>query len=1172
MQQTLAGPLLSATDLVDFLECHHRTNSNIQVVSGRLNKPKNTDDRSAFLATEGLSHERRFLVQLRKEGKSVVEIAPGNGAHILTKNAMDDGIDVIYQASFQNAPWVGHADFLIKTPTGYEVVDTKLATSPRATALIQISNYTAYVARLQGFEPENMHIRTGDNETHSFRVKDFSAIYRRLEGEYLKWLADPQRTYPEPVESCPSCDFLALCSSKWIEDDHLSQLAGINKGLTQKLEAYGIMSVAQLAALRDDEDVHGVDRAALEPFRRQALLQVTKRSMNAPQFELRAPGRPGHGLAALPAPTANDIYFDLEGSPDVTVEGREYLWGWKDVTSQRRERYHQRWALSDAEELKTLETFIDYVTARHAKHPNAHVYHYGAYEQTALRRLTTKYGTRVAELEALIRDNVFIDLLPIMRSSIYTSEGSYSLKALEAHYGFARTGMVAEAGETMTMYQQAVGASRNAEGVISRARLTNRLRPIREYNAADLDSLKEAHAFLERGLTQVIEWGMELDRPELGRPERSSERLAEDKELAATYAALMRDIPSLPASRSEEQQAQWVLAQTLEWHRRESRPEWQEHFRRLEMSPPELFETSGAIGGLRHIEEVPQTVDRSFLHRYRFSTKQEFSIKVGDSVIDPSTKRSAGTVEHIDYQKGVVSLRRGKTSQAPHPRAIVEPAPVDTTAQRAAILALAKSVLVTGIDGPGAYRAARDFLLRRSPSIAGIESGAPLYGQHADGQHAAVWLSRKLAESCLVVQGPPGTGKTTTAAAIVRQAVREGKRVAITASSHRIIAGLIDAVAVGAEVDGESVSIVQRAPSDEVSKAATSAGDNSRVTKAMEAGAQVVGGTSWLFARPEMHDQFDLIVVDEAGRLSLADTLAISGAARDLVLIGDQRQLEQPIVGSHPVGAETSGLEYFARTDAISRDRGVLLDRTFRMAPSIVKGFTSPIMYSGRLRAAALNGRQVVHPADAIGGNGLRFVAVEHKDRVNSSREEAIVIARLYESLLGRAWTSRTGDLHVIGPKDIIVTAATNAQATAIRRAINRIDPALGEAARVGTVDRMQGQEAAVSVYSLAASSPDRVARSFGFAYSRERLNVATSRGRALSFVVGSSRLLSPGLRSAEQMKMANALNAFVEAAVTLNADLQPAPLPDVDNCVATARQWTVGQPPPLLGRELVLA
>jgi uncharacterized protein len=275
--------------------------------------------------------------------------------------------------------------------------------------------------------------------------------------------------------------------------------------------------------------------------------------------------------------------------------------------------------------------------------------------------------------------------------------------------------------------------------------------------------------------------------------------------------------------------------------------------------------------------------------------------------------------------------------------------------------------------------------------------------------------------------------------------------------------------------------------------------------------ADVVAGTAWLFAAPEMDGLVDTLFIDEAGQVPLANAIAVAGAARNLVLLGDPNQLSQPIQGAHPPGAAISALEQLLGDDVtMPEGRGLFLDLSYRMHPAICS-FVSNIAYEGRLGPAPGCELQ-----DSAGAAGVRFIPVDHAGNRTSSVEEADVVRGLVESLVGRPWRDRDGVARVLRLEDILVVAPYNAQVRLLGRAI--------AGARVGTVDKFQGQEAAVAIYSMATSSPDEVPRGVEFLYSINRLNVAVSRARALAFVVCSPNLLLLRPRSPEQMRLANAL------------------------------------------------
>jgi len=246
------------------------------------------------------------------------------------------------------------------------------------------------------------------------------------------------------------------------------------------------------------------------------------------------------------------------------------------------------------------------------------------------------------------------------------------------------------------------------------------------------------------------------------------------------------------------------------------------------------------------------------------------------------------------------------------------------------------------------------------------------------------------------------------------------------------------------------------------------------------------------------------------------------------VLLGDPRQLEQPLQGSHPPGAERSALGHVLGDEAVMpATLGLFLTDTWRLHPDVC-AFTSEVFYEGRLApepSLAHQGLAGVAPAD---GTGIRWLPVEHDGNATESPDEAAVIAGLVHELLEAEarWTDRKGISHAIGLEDVVVVAPYNAH-------VERIARALADAghpgARVGTVDKFQGQEAPVSIYAMATSTPELAPRGMEFLYSMNRLNVATSRARCAAIVVASPALVRVACHSPRQMQLANALCRLVE-------------------------------------------
>ncbi len=429
------------------------------------------------------------------------------------------------------------------------------------------------------------------------------------------------------------------------------------------------------------------------------------------------------------------------------------------------------------------------------------------------------------------------------------------------------------------------------------------------------------------------------------------------------------------------------------------------------------------------------------------------------------------------------------------------------------------------MDGPGPYRAIRDLLLVNRPRTRTSSRDEPLCHVDEPASEAAVRLAADLDQGVLAIQGPPGSGKTRTAAAIIVALVGQNKTVGITANSHAVISHLLEGIVHEAERQGVALRASQKSDGDQgLVHPAVAQRDNAQIRDDLDQGVKVVAGTSWLFSRPEFDQAIDYLVVDEAGQMSLANVAAVGTCARNLILVGDPSQLAQPSKGTHPDGVDVSALDHLLDGSVTLRpDLGIFLDVTYRLHPQICE-FISEIVYGGRLHPAPGCERQFIEGDGPVSGAGLRWLPVEHAGDRTSSRAEADAVRQVYDGLLGQVFVDRDGARRVMGTRDILVVAPYNAQVSLLQRVL----PA---DARVGTVDKFQGQEAPAVIVSLATSSLDDIPRGMEFLYSRNRLNVAVSRAKALSVLVGSPELLSVKCNTVEQLRLANGLCRFAELA-----------------------------------------
>lgn len=393
----------------------------------------------------------------------------------------------------------------------------------------------------------------------------------------------------------------------------------------------------------------------------------------------------------------------------------------------------------------------------------------------------------------------------------------------------------------------------------------------------------------------------------------------------------------------------------------------------------------------------------------------------------------------------------------------------------------------------------------------------------------AIRAGGDLAQSVLAIQGPPGTGKTFTGAQMICALVAQGKRVGVIATGHTVIRNLLDAIAeAAAKLGRNDVTLghkVDEAKGD--GSPILEISDNQAALETLRSGKiRVLGGTAWLWSRPEFAKSIDVLFVDEAGQMSLANALAVTQAAHNIVLLGDPQQLEQPKRGTHPEGVGLSVLQHMLGSHVtIPTGRGIFLPETWRLSPAIT-AFTSEVFYEGRLRSkTGLERQQLV--GSAFAGGSLWAIDVNHEGNRNASDEEVEAVDQLVTALLksGSQWVDEFGGKAQITGRDILVVAPFNAQ---VGRLAEKLAP---RGVAVGTVDKFQGQQAPVAIYSMATSSPEEAPRGLEFLYSLNRLNVATSRARCAVFVVANPHLFAPDCKTPRQIELANALCRYRELA-----------------------------------------
>ncbi len=1159
MQKLDGTVIYSASDLVGYLECEHLTTLERAAFETDLERPDRVDPELEVLQRRGEEHERNYLAHLQEMGRLVVTGRLDRGPNpprstlpeieldaALTRQQMHDRADVIYQATLFDGKWLGYADFLLRVDGPgagsvlgdyhYEVADTKLARQVKGGALLQMCVYSDLVAGVQGRMPEQMHVALGGSghRVESHRLDDYLAYFRSVKQRFLATVAPdqplpyPLEVTPDPVRHCGVCRWDAYCSALRRDADHLSLVAGMRSDIARRLSEAGIVTFTALAELESPLPiVPKVGEVVLANLHQQARLQYESKALPEPRYEFLSQER-NRGLAALPAPSVGDLFFDMEGDPFAEEDGLEYLFGVWDAGG-----FHTWWGHDRAEEKLAFEGFIDFVMDRWRADPTLHVYHYAAYERGRIGMLATRHATREVEVDRIMRGELFVDLFSVVRQGLRIGVESYSIKKLEALYGFHRDIPLQDAGSSVVAYESYIHSVSNGRADQSI------LDQIHDYNRDDCRSNFELRAWLE-GRRAELEERSGAEVPRRGAKVDELEReLNPDDRRRRDLADRLRATPAADPDAAVRR----LVGDLLEWHRREENVEWWAFYERCGLSDQQLVDDEEAIGGIEWLAEVDRP-KQSVRNRYRFDPEQPYRMKVGDTPFDPRTEKSAGTIVALDALHGTLDLQWAVRNPKPHPTSLIPDKPLVANEQKGALERLAMLIEARGLRGDGPLLASREFLLGLAPR-AGQPPGSSLARPGEASNAAARRLALVLEGTTLPIQGPPGSGKTRTGAEMIRELVRAGRRVGIVAFTHHAIENLLDEVVAQASEAREIVTAIRKVDKDDEPPADCGyacTNDNADVLDALASGrSRVAAGTAWLWSRPEFADSIDTLFVDEAGQMSLANVLAVAGAARNLILLGDPQQLSQVKKGAHPEGAGASSLEYVLGGEpVIDPTRGVFLAETWRLHPD-VNAFTSAAFYKGELRSAPSAARQSLEAPGPMTGTGVRWVPIVHANNHNSSEEEAAAAVELYQALLAGSWTDADGARRPITPDDLCVIAPYNAQVELLTERLRTValnapnDPG---PPRVATVDKIQGQQGAVAIYSMATSSQEEMPRSIEFLYSLNRLNVATSRGRCLAIVIASPELLKVRVHTPLQMRLANALCRFVEVAAEQAAGL----------------------------------
>ncbi len=1118
------------------------------------------DPMMTLLANKGTLHEQNYLSALKAQygDDQVVIIDRSKGqAEQDTLDAIRKGYKVIYQGFLSRDNFIGYIDFLIRheghSALGdyyYQPCDTKLTKTVRPYFLMQLCAYSWILEAAQGRLPDECSLVLGNQEVETFRIQQFYAYFHYLKDDFLSFQGNFSVSQcPDPAFCTDFGRWETYAKALLNEMDSLALVANIRKSQIKKLNRAGINTLSALVET-EKSYISGVSEGTFSKLKAQAKIQKQSKGKDIPNFEVIEHDN-GKGLSALPPASRLDVYFDIEGHPLVDG-GLEYLWAVSyidaDAPKGKQHAYKDWWAHTEEQEKHAFELFIDWVYERWQQDNKMHIYHYASYEVSAIRRISNRYNTKTDKVDELLRNNVFVDLYKIVKNGLLIGEPSYSLKNIEHLYRGKRETAVASGDESIVFYEkwrESGGVEKwcqDEKGYASWLSADSfnwnnwpELMQIREYNIDDCESTLELVDWLRN---QASEYHIQYVDPnaDIEEQERTEaqEKYSEKKAaLQARQQALLKHFQD--AAQLHDDPKAHLLKDLIEYFIRESKAKAWEYFDRLEKSHAELFDDECVI------------VDIKAIHRYEENGKMIVECDFDDTQPIRKDKFKAATVlEHdlkVDALKFeakedktilILTMRGSEANKLPEAFAILGKDPfIDTAKLEYKICNVAEKYFnESKVAGP-----LEAILSQSSPVFQGSQSLLPitrsLYPENETYINAIIDAVKNMDNTCLCIQGPPGAGKTYTAEHVIKALLAEGKRVGILSNSHAAIMNLmeplltepVNIVKVGGFGNNQA-EFQEKYPKEQYANF-TYRTSFDFTKKQPYSIFQLVGATAYALCDDEAwSNPLDYLFIDEASQVSLAHLVGVSSAARNIILMGDQMQLEQPTQGAHPGKAGLSCLQYFLGDHAVvPEELGIFLERTFRMHPAVCEPL-SKVVYEGKLvsDAATQNQAIVIPKPEAIHQqNGVIWLPLAHEGNTQCSQEEVEHIKKLIKELLTGTFQDKHHQTLPMTENDILVVAPYNMQ-------VNLLKEQLPEGIRIGTIDKFQGQEAPVVIISMGVSDVNDSSRGLDFVFDINRLNVAVSRAKALAIIVSNLDLYKCQVNSILQLKKASFFSTLVNS------------------------------------------
>jgi uncharacterized protein len=1089
---------------------------------------------------ENEADAKRFLINRFDKVKTISN--PLNSLEE-SKKLMQEKVDVIVQPTLKRDQFTGRADFIIlnKDVNMYEVMDAKLAKQVKPEFLLQVCGYTWMLEKFNEGIPESGYFFLGDERSESFKINEYYRFFIDLKDEFLDTVENYSLdVHPKPRKWEVFEEFNDAAETFWKENSSLELIADVSSRQIQVLEKEGINSITEVPEVIE-KSFPKLATESLDKIKRQASAQLQSTEDNT-HIELLNGDESIHFLhKLLPDESEGDVYFDLEGFPFYDFrksDTLEYLYGvaYKDENSDLIFK-DDLWAEDEFEEKIIFSKFINWMQERISKYPDLKIYHYAHYEITSLRNSAKKHALYEDIVEDWIVTGRFVDLYTVIRKCFLIGKDSYSLKRVEEVAGFKRE-LDLKSGFDSIFYFERYLDSRDPE--IKEEILT--------YNKDDCFATEVVCTWL-RNFKKVYPYDIDFIEEDLQKSkEEKKDYIKKHPGLSnKEYAEILWNDPKkwrrvLPLIREIEiqeihdlihdmkqvklnEEVQNFISTMLGYYNREQLVGLWEKFNLKTMTLEDKVNNSSTFGLLRlEATEIDKEGKRLLTYSCHDNTFKKVDIKDELILQHPTIEQFVDqevtykVKEIADDFDGLLTLKIQEGWKGEDPKEIadydncsgyINPMPSHFSGVSLSPFNALKNICLDYIE-TGKLPQLTEQILNIQPEIH-FDTAEKI----EDSYEKIFEITKNMNNTFLPIQGPPGTGKSTILGEVIAKLSKEGFKVAIASNSYAAVFNLVKKVL--PHLDTEVITFLDfkdKSIKDEIKQI-----PQINIPKSDDAsvGENIVATTTNKICHQRYWDEnkFDYLIIDEVGQVPLVTTIATTLSTKNLILIGDPNQLPQVKKGTQPNKNNQSTFEYLINeTNVIDKDKGVFLDKTFRLHPEI-NNFISNYFYNNSLSFDKKNElRYLSHEDNSLKKTGIQFVEVNHTGNTLASSEEIKEIKELVDKLLNSSFVN-DGVERKITKDDILIVAPYNLQVYELRKK-------LGNNFKIGTIDKFQGQEAPIVIVSFAASSSEDAPRGIEFILNFNRINVAISRAQCLTLIVGSPYLTNLFYQNVNSIKLTN--------------------------------------------------